>query len=200
MPRKKRGNKKGRGRRRDLDDEITEHEKEGQASRMSSFLGRYVMVASLCHLLVVALTIAEAVWIPWWTLYARVIIALRALCLVWVAVYAQCLGVVPVLNMYGSGIRGKIAKSLRVMPTLAIWYILGVVDLYVCRYLMILLDIVSPLIPESEQTPVMALARVVIGILLIVEYNATLNLVYIHGVRVNVDYHLVRRRDTGDKI
>ena len=160
---------------------------------MSAAFSRYAVIAVLLHIFVLAATVAEFYLVPYWTLYGRAVLALRLPLLLFVAFYARCCGTVGVAKMYGSGAPAKTLRALRPTPLLAVWLILGYIDLYGVRIPSLFLDAASKWIPDSGQTVEAGLLRAAIGVVVVFEYHLTLNLVYQQGIRNNVRYNLLLR-------
>ena len=163
------------------------------APYMSKVFARYVFISVVLHVVVVSSTVGEFFLVPWWTLYGRAITAVRLVLLLFVALYACCCGTVRVAKMYGSGASGKTLRALRPMPILAVWLMLGYIDLYLVRIPSIVLDSASGWIPGAGQSVEAGLLRAAIGLVAVFEFHLTLNLVYQQGVRNNVRYNLLVR-------
>lgn len=177
-------------------DTITRDEIEDTAPHMSRVFSRYVWISIFLHASILAVTAGEFLIVPWWTLYGRAVLAVRLLLLLCVGMYATCCGVVRVVYMYGSGLPGKTLRAMRPMPVLAMWLILGYIDLYLVRIPSIFIDAASPFIPGQGQTLQAGLLRSALGFVLIFEFHLTLNLVYQKGVRWNVLFNLLRSTPT----
>ncbi len=192
-PRRDRLRSKVRTGPRDFDS-ISKEEINEMGPRMSRVFARYAFIAAFLHAVVIGITVGEFLLVPWWTLYGRIIVAVRLLLLVLVAMCACCCGAgVRVASMYGSGMPGKVLRSLRPTPILALWLILGYVDLYAVRIPSIFLDAASFLIPRLGQSVQEGLLRAAIGFAMIFEFHLTLNLVYQQGVRRNVRFNLLMK-------
>lgn len=174
-------------------DSVTRNEIESLAPQMSRVFARYVCISIFLHASVVAVTVGEFVIVPWWTLYGRAVVAVRLLLLVCIGLYACCCGVVRVAYMYGTGMPGKTLRAMRPVSALAVWLILGYVDLYAVRIPSIVLDLASPFIPGAGQSPQAGMLRAAIGFALVFEFHLTRNLVYQQGVRRNVYFNLLLR-------
>lgn len=174
-------------------DNISDDEVMRAAPYMSRVFARYAFIAALLHIVVIAVTAGEFLLVPWWTLYGRAVVVLRLLLLLFVATFSCCHGVVHVAMMYGSGAEGKTLRALRPTPVLAVWLILGYIDLYLVRIPSLVLDAASGLIPDSGQSVEAGMLRAAIGLAVVFEFHLTLNLVYQQGIRRNVLYNLLMR-------
>ncbi len=172
-------------------DTISKDEMVRATPRLSRVFMRYACIGIFMHLLVIAVTIGEVFLVPWWTLYLRAILVPRILLLAWVALCATCCGYVPVALLYRPGTPIKYLRTLRPVPCLAFWLMLGYIDVYLLRIPSILLDVTAPLWPESGQTVQMSLLRVAIDVAVVLEFYITLNIIYEQGVRRNVLYNLL---------
>ena len=173
---------------------ISRKEVRQTAPWLSRVFTRYVFVAALLHVLVIGVTLFEVYLVPWWTLYFRIIVAVRLALLLWVGICTSCCCTVPVVLMYRDPIVDHKLRALRKTPSLVLWLLLGYVDYYVFRIPGIFLDAVSPLLPGSGQTVHAALLRVAIGIVVLFEFRASLHFLYTCGVVNNVDLNLRLRK------
>lgn len=179
---------------RDLDS-VTFDEVRRAAPRMSRAFARCAAAAAVLHAAVVAATVAEFLVVPWWTLYARALTAVRLVVLACVALHAGCCcGRVPVVAMYGPGAPGKTLRALRPAPVLAAWLALGYAELYCVRIPGIAVDAAAGLIPGSGQTLEAGLLRAAVGVAVAAEFHLALHLVYQRGVRQNVAENLLAAR------
>ncbi len=172
-------------------DTISKDELMRAMPRLSRVFMRYACIGVFLHLLVIAVTIGEVFLVPWWSLYLRAILVPRILLLGWVALCATCCNYVPVALLYRPGTPVKYLRTLRTVPLLALWLMLGYIDVYLLRIPSIILDATAPLWPTSGQTVEASLLRAAIDVAVVLEFYITLNVIYEQGVRRNVLYNLL---------
>ena len=172
-------------------DTISKDEFARAIPRLSRVFMRYACIGVFLHILVIAVTVGEVFLVPWWTLYLRAILVPRILLLAWVALCATCCNYVPVAIMYRPGTPVKYLRTLRPVPFLSFWLMLGYIDVYVLRIPSIFLDASAVLWPGSDQTLEASLLRAAIDVAVVLEFYITLNVIYEQGVRRNVLYNLL---------
>jgi len=156
---------------------------------------RYVTIALILGLLVVAATVAQMVLAPWWTLYLRAIAFVRVLFLT-LLLFGMCVcRPVHVLQLYGTGEASQSLVALRPVPLLAFWRILGYADLFVGRILPILMDLLS-LATHQQLPPSRALLRIGVSVVVLVEYFVEVWLVHELGIWANVKKRLLLKKSS----
>ena len=164
---------------------------------MARVFTRYVLVAAGLHALVIAATVAEAFLVPWWTLYFRIIVAVRLALLLWIALFVPCCSVIPVVHLYRDPAIDNRIRASRRLPALALWLVLSYADYYIFRIPALLLNIASPFIPGAGQPVNAAVTRVAVDLLVLAEFGTALHFVYDCGILSNVNHNL-RAKSAGN--
>jgi hypothetical protein len=158
---------------------------------------RYISITIFLHLTVVAVTVVEAVYVPFWTLYLRAILLPRIFLLLWLIFCGMCCAAINVGHLYRPGRVVKYARTFRAVPALGLWLLLGYVDLYVVRYPSIIIDVTAPLWVDTGQKVEASLLRAAIDVAVVCEFYLARNVIYEQGVRRNVVFNLLRKNTGG---
>lgn len=172
-------------------DDVPDECVAAQRQPMLSTLRRNMLMALVLALAVAGITVAQALEDPWWVLWFRSIAVFRTLVLFVTILISFCCGRrIHVIVLAGTGEPGQALVALGPFFALWLWRFLGYFDFYIGRLIPPLINIVTAIAIKPPLPADVALTRIGLDVLIMIEYSLSIWLIHSRGIWNNTRYHL----------